>query len=328
MEASALSFPSLGTLLESGVHFGHQTSRWNPKMKPYIFGRKNVIHIIDLRATLRGLIRGANLLRNIAARGEFVLFVGTKRQAYSVVEKVAGRTGMPYVSGRWLGGTLTNILTIRSRLKRLTEIEEMETTGHMAFLSKKEVSRLRRELLKLRRNLTGIRDMTKLPGAVVVVDPGREDIAVKEARKLEIPVVGLVDTDTDPEMVDIVIPCNDDAFRAVSILLTRLGDAVAEGRKTWDERRVIEEKVQVRPAQTAEAADRKHPGRRPARRRRTPPSKARGAQKPAPGKTAAGPAPAQEKKEQPKAQKEAGPEPGKASPVAAEKQTEPQETEK
>jgi small subunit ribosomal protein S2 len=298
-------------------------------MKPYIFGRKNVIHIIDLRATLRGLIRAANLLRNIAARGEFILFVGTKRQAYSVVEKVARENGMPYVSDRWLGGALTNFLTIRSRLKRLNEIEEMESSGHMTLLSKKEVSRLRRELHKLRRNLTGIRDMTKLPGAIVVIDPGREDIAVKEARKLEIPVVGLVDTDTDPEMVDIVIPCNDDAFRAVSILLTRLGEAVAEGRKAWDERRVVEEKTRPRPAQTQEAPARRRSARRPTRRRRTPAPKSGAQNKPRPPKKKdEEPAPAPEKKEQPKAEQEAVPDAVKADAAAQDKQADSQETEK
>ncbi len=324
-----MSFPSLGTLLESGVHFGHQTSRWNPKMKQYIFGRKNVIHIIDLRATLRGLIRASNLLKNIAARGEFILFVGTKRQAYSVVEKVATQNGMPYVSDRWLGGTLTNFLTIRSRLKRLNEIEEMETTGHMALLSKKEVSRLRRELHKLQRNLTGIRDMTKLPGALVVIDPGREDIAVKEARKLEIPVIGLVDTDTDPEMVDIVIPCNDDAFRAVSVLLTRMGAAVAEGKKAWDERRVVEEKTQARPAQTGEAQARRRTAKRPTRRRHTPPPKpktAEGARTPI--EKDRKPAPAPEKKEQPEAGQKPEPEAIKAEAATEDKQAESQETEK
>ena len=322
-----MSFPSLGTLLESGVHFGHQTSRWNPKMKPFIFGRKNVIHIIDLRATLRGLIRAANLVKNIAARGEYILFVGTKRQAYSVVEKVATQNGMPYVSDRWLGGTLTNFLTIRSRLKRLNEIEEMEATGHMTLLSKKEVSRLRRELHKLRRNLTGIREMDKLPGALVVIDPGREDIAVKEARKLEIPVVGLVDTDTDPEMVDIVIPCNDDAFRSVSVLLTRLGNAVGEGKVIWEERRVVAEKVQARPTQTREETPRRRTAKRPAKRRRSPSSRPKAREKTeAPKEKTETSAPSPEKKEPVEAEQKVEPAAEKTEATTEDKQKDSQET--
>jgi len=246
-----LAIPSVQSLLESGVHFGHQTSRWNPKMKSYIFGRKNVIHIIDLKSTLRGLIRAANLLKNVVALGRDILYVGTKRQARSVILEEAGRSGMPYVSDRWLGGTLTNFLTIRSRLKRLTELESLEESGKMLLYSKKEVARFRRELHKLHRNLTGIREMAKLPGALVVVDPGRENIAVREAVKLGIPVIGLVDTDTDPGLVDIVIPCNDDAFRSIKIVLMRLTDSVIEGKAIWEERRVIDQKASVERREAA-----------------------------------------------------------------------------
>ncbi len=259
-------------------------------MKPYIFGRKNLIHIIDLRATLTGLIRGANLVKNVAARGEFILFVGTKRQARSVVLEEALRAPMPYVAERWLGGTLTNFMTIRSRLKRLDELEEMEESGEIRLHSKKEVSRFRRELQKLHRNLGGIRDMAKLPGALVVVDPSKEDIAVKEARKLEIPVVGLVDTDTDPELVDIVIPCNDDAFRSIKIILSRITDAAVEGKVFWDERRDVEQKARAQARPAARPHAQRRPRRREARpRRRSAPPRARSAPRPAkPADTATG----------------------------------------
>lgn len=273
-----LGIPSIQVLLESGVHFGHQTSRWHPRMKPFICGRKNVIHIIDLKATLRGLIRGGNLARNLAGRGDLILLVGTKRQARSVVVDEAKRCSMPYVANRWLGGTLTNFETIRSRLSRLNELEEMESSGRINLYTKKEVARFRRELHKLQRNLGGIRDMTKLPGVLVVVDPGKEHIAVKEARKLEIPVVGLVDTDTDPELVDIVIPCNDDAFRSIKVLLSRIVDALIEGKALWEEKRVIDEKVRAKAQQVSAKAQKARSERRAAGpRRRTSAPRARSA---------------------------------------------------
>jgi small subunit ribosomal protein S2 len=242
-------------------------------MKRYIFGHKNVIHIIDLKATLRGIIRAANLVKNIAAQGKSVLLVGTKRQARSVILEEAKRSGMPYVSDRWLGGTLTNFLTIRSRLNRLNELEELEESGRINFYTKKEIARFRRELHKLHRNLSGIREMAKLPGVLVVVDPGREHIAVKEARKLEIPVIGLVDTDTDPELVDIVIPCNDDAFRSISIVLTRMTDSVIEGKTFWEEKRDIDQKAraELRTSTQAPKQRRSRKSTGPPRRRSTAP---------------------------------------------------------
>ena len=218
-------------LLDSGVHFGHRIGRWNPKMEPYIFGKRNLIHIINLRETLKGLIRAHNFLARLTADGRTVLFVGTKRQAKNVVEAEAKRCGMPFVTERWLGGTLTNFRTIRSRLKRLEEIEQMEATGHFDVLKKKEVARLLREKRKLTKNLEGIRTMEKLPGAIVIVDPNREDIAVAEAGKLGIPTVALLDTDCDPTPVDIPIPGNDDAMRAIQTILRRLSDAVSQGSK-------------------------------------------------------------------------------------------------
>ena len=216
-------------LVAAGVHFGHRTSRWHPRMKPYIFGRRSQIHIVDLKETVKGLLRAQRFLANVAARGDDVLLVGTKRQARRAVQEEAQRCGMPYVSERWLGGMLTNFRTVLSRLSRLAELERMETEGTWEALSKKELSSLRRELRKVRRNLGGVRSMKTLPGALVVVDPHHERIAVREAAKLAIPVVGLTDTDSNPDRVDIVIPGNDDALRSVSLITKLLADAVAEG---------------------------------------------------------------------------------------------------
>ncbi len=216
-------------LIDAGVHFGCRVSRWNPKMAPYIYGRRNLIHIIDLRETLRGLLRAQSFLRGIAAEGAQILWVGTKRQVKGVIQDAGQQTGMPVVTERWIGGTLTNFSVIRSRLRRLEELETMEETGGLAIHSKKMISTLRRERKKIERNLSGIREMTAIPGAMVVIDPGRELNAVKEARKLGVPVIGLLDTDCDPTMCDIVIPGNDDALRSVRLLLERLVKAVEEG---------------------------------------------------------------------------------------------------
>jgi len=213
-------------LIKSGCHFGHRTSRWNPKMAPYIFGKRNQIHIIDLRETVKGILRARKFLGRVVANGDDVLFVGTKRQARAAVKNVAQRTGMHYVIERWLGGTLTNFRTIRSRLTRLEELEAIEAEGMAGKYSKKMIATLTREKRKIQRNLEGIRRMERLPGALVIVDVSREDIAAKEARKLKIPVVGLIDTDSDPDEVDIPIPCNDDAMRAVELILEQLGDAI------------------------------------------------------------------------------------------------------
>ena len=190
-------------LLENGVHFGHRASRWNPKMKPYIHGRRNDIHIIDLKQTLKGLLRAAHVLENVVAEGGSVLWVGTKRSAREAVRGIAVRTRQPYVTERWLGGTLTNFRTIRSRLGRLNELEQLEESGTLALFKKKEQARLRTEHKKLRKNLDGIRDLEHLPAVLVVVDPKNEHIAVAEANKMQIPVIAVLDTDCDPDTVDI-----------------------------------------------------------------------------------------------------------------------------
>lgn len=215
-------------LINAGVHFGHRTSRWNPKMAPFIFGKRNLIHIIDIRETVKGLLRSKKFLAKVVAEGKDVLFVGTKRQARVSVEAVAKRLGMHSVTERWLGGTLTNFRTIRSRLARLEELESIEADGMAGKYSKKMISALTRERRKIQRNLDGIRKMDKLPGALVIVDTKREHIAALEARKLHIPVIGVIDTDSDPDSVDIAIPANDDAMRAVELILDELGTSIQE----------------------------------------------------------------------------------------------------
>lgn len=249
-------------LIEAGVHFGHRASRWNPKMRPFIYGKRNLIHIVDLRETIRGLLRAHRFLAKVASRNSLVVFVGTKRQAKESIEREATRCGMPYVSERWLGGTLTNYRTIRDRLKRLQELEGMwlphgekpekvDLSAHMKTMlnengrldltrapesalirtySKKMVSQLTRELTKITRNLQGIREMNRLPDAMVVVDPKREDIAVKEAKRMGVTTVALIDTDSDPDTIDLPIPGNDDSIRSIELMLAKLADAVLEGK--------------------------------------------------------------------------------------------------
>ena len=249
-------------LIEAGVHFGHRASRWNPKMRPYIYGKRNLIHIIDLRETVRGLLRAHRYLAKVASGGSLVLFVGTKRQAKETIEHEAARCGMPFVSERWLGGTLTNYRTIRDRLKRLQELETMWLATHenpakvhlpsymktmlnesgklelskapdtasIRGYSKKMVATLNRELTKIQRNLSGIRDMNRLPDALVVVDPKREHIAVKEAQRMGVATVALIDTDSDPDVVDLPIPGNDDSIRSIELISGRLADSVLEGK--------------------------------------------------------------------------------------------------
>ena len=217
-------------LVEAGVHFGHRAGRWNPKMKPYIFCVRNGIHIINIKETLRGLLRAKKFLTSLVASGKDVLFVGTKRQARQAILEHANRCGMPCVVERWLGGTLTNFRTIRARLGRLEELEAMEEQGVLAAESKKMESTLRRELRKIRRNLGGIRTMSRLPGALVIIDARREINAVLEARKLGIVTLCLMDTDSDPDLVDLPIPGNDDAMRAIEIIVSQLADAVEEGK--------------------------------------------------------------------------------------------------
>jgi len=221
---------ALKDLLEAGVHFGHQTKRWNPKMKEFIFGERNGIYIIDLGKTLK-LVRDAeDFVSNLAAEGRTILFVGTKRQAQDVISEEAQRCGMYFVNERWLGGLLTNFATIQRSLGRLRDIEAMATDGRYDTLSKKEIARNEKERRKLQKNLEGIRGMSRLPDAVFIVDTKKEQIAVDEARKLKIPVIGIVDTNCDPDEVDFVIPGNDDALRSIRLFASRMADAVLNGR--------------------------------------------------------------------------------------------------
>jgi small subunit ribosomal protein S2 len=219
-------------LIDNGVHFGHRASRWNPKMAPYIHGKRNTVHIIDLRSTVRGLVRACHFLSRVASDGRDILFVGTKRGAKAVVLTVASSCGMPCVTERWLGGTLTNFETIRKRLLRLEELENFESSEEFLGQRKKDIAAHHREKRKLLKNLGGIRKMSSLPGALVVIDPRKEAIAVKEANRTGIPVVALLDTDCNPDVVDILIPGNDDSMRSVDTILKRISEAVALGAKS------------------------------------------------------------------------------------------------
>lgn len=272
-------------LLDAGVHYGHRASKWNPKMRPYIYGKRNLIHIIDLRETVRGLLRAHRYLSQVVSKGGLVMFVGTKRQAKEIVEREAASCGMPFVSERWLGGTLTNYRTIRNRLKRLQELEAMwlpvgknpkdiDLNAYMSGLmtdagkldpakapdtsdirthSKKMIATLSRELVKIRRNLMGIRDMVKLPDALVIVGPNREHIAVKEAKRMGIPTVALIDTDSDPDPVDLPIPGNDDSIRSIEVILGKLANAVREGRSALPPEQQTQ--IKTRPQQPKPAVD-------------------------------------------------------------------------
>lgn len=222
---------SMKQLLESGVHFGHQTRRWNPKMAEYIYTERNGIYIIDLQKTVRKIEEAYMFVREVSMNGGTVLFVGTKKQAQDSIREEADRCGMFFINNRWLGGTLTNFVTIRKRISRLMELKEMETDGTFDMLPKKEVAKLRLEMEKLDKNLGGIQDMTRLPSCVFVVDPRKEHIAVLEARRLNIPIVGIVDTNCDPDEVDYIIPGNDDAIRAVKLIAGKMADAILEGRQ-------------------------------------------------------------------------------------------------
>ena len=218
-------------MLEAGLHFGHQTRRWNPKMAPYIFTERNGIYIIDLQKTVKKVEEAYNFIREVAARGESILFVGTKKQAQDAMRDEAIRCNMFFVNERWLGGMMTNFKTIQARISRLRKLEEMEANGTFEVLPKKEVLGLRHEMEKLTKYLGGIKDMKKLPGALFIVDPRKEHIAVLEAHKLNIPIVATVDTNCDPDEIDHVIPANDDAIRAVKLLTAKMADAVLEGRQ-------------------------------------------------------------------------------------------------
>jgi small subunit ribosomal protein S2 len=231
---------SMKQLLEAGVHFGHQTRRWNPKMARYIFTERNGIYIIDLQKTVKKVDEAYNFVHELAADGGTMLFVGTKKQAQESVKEEAERCGMYFVNERWLGGMLTNFQTIQKRVNRLKELEKMETEGVFEILPKKEVANLRHEMEKLERFLGGIKTMKKLPDALFIVDPRKERIAVAEARRLNIPIVGIVDTNCDPDEIDVVIPANDDAIRAVKLLTAKMADAILEGQQGSADEEAVE----------------------------------------------------------------------------------------
>jgi small subunit ribosomal protein S2 len=250
-----LSNITMKEFLEAGVHFGHQTRRWNPKMKEYIYGERNGIYIIDLQKTLKLFKEAAKFISDLAAEGKTILFVGTKRQAQEAIAEEATRCGMFHVNHRWLGGLLTNNATIQKSIQRLRELEEMSKDGRYELLPKKEVQRLERERKHLEQNLAGIKDMPSLPDALFVVDSSKEEIAVKEARKLGIPVAAIVDTNCDPDMVDYVIPGNDDALRAIRLFTSRVADAVLEGKDAALQKQLEAEKVAAeKAAEELEAA--------------------------------------------------------------------------
>ena len=237
-------------LLEAGVHFGHQTKRWNPKMKEFIFGERNGIYIIDLQKTLKMFKEASRFVQDMAAEGKILLFVGTKRQAQDAIAEEAQRCNMYYVNQRWLGGLLTNWVTVQKSVKRLKELDEMATDGRYELLPKKEVIKLERERKHLQANLAGIKNLSRLPDAIFVIDSNKEQIAVREARKLGIPVVAVVDTNCDPSEVDYVIPGNDDALRAIRLFASKVADSVVEGAQAATDKQVAE----VQAAQQAEAA--------------------------------------------------------------------------
>ena len=238
---------SMKQLLEAGVHFGHQTRRWNPKMKEYIFTERNGIYIIDLQKTVKKVEEAYSFIREVAANGEDVLFVGTKKQAQEAIKEEAERVGMFYVNNRWLGGMLTNFKTIRRRIERLDQLKKMEEDGTFDLLPKKEVSKLKNEMEKLEKFLGGIKELKRVPGAMFVVDPRKERIAIAEAKRLNIPVVAIVDTNCDPDEVDYVIPGNDDAIRAVKLIAGAMADAIIEGRQG--------EQMEEKAAEDAEATE-------------------------------------------------------------------------
>ena len=236
---------SMKQLLEVGVHFGHQTRRWNPKMAPYIFTERNGIYIIDLQKTVKKVDEAYDFLRSVAEEGKSILFVGTKKQAQEAVKEEALKSGMFYVNERWLGGMMTNFATIRKSINRLKELEAMEEDGTFEVLSKKEVLALKREQEKLEKSLGGIKDMEELPGALFIVDPRKERIAVAEAKKLNIPIVAIVDTNCDPDEIDYVIPGNDDAIRAVKLIVSKMADAVIEANQGAEALEEVAEEVAV-----------------------------------------------------------------------------------
>ncbi len=241
-------------LLEAGVHFGHQTKRWNPRMKEYIFGERNGIYIIDLQKTLKMFKEASKFVQDLATEGKIVLFVGTKRQAQDAIAEEAQKCGMFYINQRWLGGLLTNWVTVQKSVKRLKELEDMATDGRYELLPKKEVIKLERERKHLQANLAGIKNMSRLPDAIFVIDSNKEQIAVREARKLGIPVVAVVDTNCDPSEVDYVIPGNDDALRAIRLFTSKISESIAEGAQLMTDKQVADMQAGTEAAQAAEGA--------------------------------------------------------------------------
>ena len=239
-------------LLEAGVHFGHQTKRWNPKMKEYIFGERNGIYIIDLQKTLKMFKEASKFVQDLASDGRIVLFVGTKRQAQDAISEEAQRSGMFYINQRWLGGLLTNWVTVQKSVKRLKELDEMATDGRYELLPKKEVIKLERERKHLQANLAGIKNMSRLPDAIFVIDSNKEQIAVREARKLGIPVVAVVDTNCDPSEVDYVIPGNDDALRAIRLFTSKISESIAEGAQLMTDKQIADMTAATAEAQATE----------------------------------------------------------------------------
>jgi small subunit ribosomal protein S2 len=247
---------SMKQLLEAGVHFGHQTRRWNPKMKKYIFTERNGIYIIDLQKTVKKVEEAYNFMKSVAEEGGTVLFVGTKKQAQEAIKEEAERSGQFYINQRWLGGTLTNYKTINKRVKRIAEIEKMEADGTFDVLPKKEVVELKKEYDRLIKFLGGIRDMKSMPSAIFVVDPRKERNAIAEAKKLHIPIVGIVDTNCDPDEIDYVIPANDDAIRAVKLLTGKMADAILEAKQgVSDEEVAAEQNIDLTEAPAAETTE-------------------------------------------------------------------------
>src|SRR5215470_7407260 len=253
-QGGCLANITMKELLEAGVHFGHQTKRWNPRMKEYIFGERNGIYIIDLQKTLKMFKDASKFVQDAAAEGRTVLFVGTKRQAQDAIAEEAGRCGMFYVNNRWLGGLLTNWVTVQKSVKRLKDLDEMATDGRYELLPKKEVIKLERERKHLQANLAGIKELNRLPDAIFVIDSNKEQIAVREARKLGIPVVAVVDTNCDPTEVDYVIPGNDDALRAIRLFASKIADSVIEGSQLLNDKQAQELAAGVGEAQQAKGA--------------------------------------------------------------------------
>lgn len=232
---------SIKALLEAGVHFGHQARKWNPKMKQFIYGERGGLYIIDLQITMEALQKACQAVTDVVEDGEMILFVGTKSQAQDIISEEAERCGMPYINQRWAGGMLTNFTTVRQAIERYNSLLKIEESGEIERLSKKDLARFRREKEKMEKKFRGVKDLDTLPGAVFVVDSGKEEIAIREAKRLDIPVIGLVDTNSDPDLVDYCVPGNDDAIKSIKLIVSKIADAVLEGKSRFDEKRKLKE---------------------------------------------------------------------------------------